>query len=408
MSRKILFPIIIIVVVIAIGLIVYFFFPENTQKKIGSLPVISYFFPESEEIRRQNGEIKSPPADEINENGEKETQPPKTDSLPVLIQLTNVEVVGATFNEKDNMVRFVEKQTGHLYEIDPLGKNLKRISNTTIPNIFEISWSPNGKNAVLRYFKNEKINNFFASFTGSTTNGLFFSEKIKSILTSQNKKIYYLQENNSLGFVTESDFGLKNKRQIFISPFTDFVLIPEDKNHVGLLTKPSFFSKGFLYSLNTATKNYTKILGGIFGLNALWSKDGEKIFYTESLISKKGVKNKILDVISKKELNLNIKTFPEKCVWSKLNKNILYCASPINPPKGEYPDDWYQGIVQFNDNLWKINYKTGEMFVLFEFDQLSKKEGGIDVVNPFLSKDEEFLFFINKKDGSLWSLNLIN
>lgn len=403
MSRKTLLLIIIFLALAIVGFVIYIFVKEEVN--ISSIPAVSRFFPEAEPEQPKdesgiNGENSSNTASTIigiAENGEKNQK-------PALIQLTNKVIGGAAFIKENETVRFIEKSTGHLYEISPQGDNLIRLSNTTIPNVFEVFWSTDGKNAVLRYSKDNKINNFLANFTGSTTDGMFLPENIISVLLPENnEKIYYAQKNNSTGSVVESDFKLKNKRQILSSSFTDFILIPEGKSYIGLLTKPSFFSNGYLYSLNTATKNYTKALENIPGLNALWSKDGEKIFYSESS-SENIIQNKILDTTNKKELNLGVKTFPEKCVWSNLDKNTLYCSFPTNLTRGEYPDDWYKGLIQFNDELWKINYKTGETSVLSGPEQIRQKN--LDIINLFLSEKEEFLFFTNKKDGSLWSLKL--
>jgi hypothetical protein len=46
-----------------------------------------------------------------------------------------------------------------------------------------------------------------------------------------------------------------------------------------------------------------------------------------------------------------------------------------------------------------INFSTGESKVL-------AGDTGSDVISPFLSKGEDYLFFINKKDNTLWSLKL--
>jgi len=101
---------------------------------------------------------------------------------------------------------------------------------------------------------------------------------------------------------------------------------------------------------------------------------------------------------------LSLTTFPEKCAWSEISPDVLFCAVPKNSVQGEYPDLWYQGVASFADAIWKINTKTGETTMLSNLDE--EKNGKIDVINPFLDKNEQFIFFTNKNDSKLWSLKL--
>ena len=72
---------------------------------------------------------------------------------------------------------------------------------------------------------------------------------------------------------------------------------------------------------------------------------------------------------------------------------------PDNFPQGDYPDDWYQGLISFKDSIWQKNFSTGETNILIN-------ETNADVINPFLTKDENYLIFTNKTDNTLWSLKL--
>jgi len=94
---------------------------------------------------------------------------------------------------------------------------------------------------------------------------------------------------------------------------------------------------------------------------------------------------------------------PEKCVWLSNLKNVI-CGIPIDAPTAEYPDEWYQGIVSFSDNIYKMNLNNKTKDLLVSPKDFSGKS--IDVIKPALGPNEKYLFFINKKDLSLWSLDL--
>ena len=71
-------------------------------------------------------------------------------------------------------------------------------------------------------------------------------------------------------------------------------------------------------------------------------------------------------------------------------------------PEALYPDDWYKGLVSFSDVLVKINAEnlSASSFVL------DPAGAGPDAVNLFLSEDEKTLFFMNRRDNSLWRVDL--
>lgn len=323
-----------------------------------------------------------------------------------LIQITRNAVSGAGFGT--STVRYVDKQIGHIYESDVDGKNSKRISNTTFLKTFESEWSYNADKLVLKYFSDEDYESYlpvkmFSTFLGSgdeqsPLKGVFLPLAAKEVVVSPfEDKIFYLasEEGQTLGIV--ADFENKNQKNIFSMPFGEFNASWPSKKLITLLTKPSFGSEGFFYSLEPVSGKFEKIIGDIKGLTALLSSNGEMAIYSQS--ADKTIDTKIFDVKNKTSQDFNLTTFPQKCVWGKIYEDVLYCGTPIDLARADYPDEWYQGVVSFNDSIWMINFSTGESKIL-------AGDTGSDVISPFLSKDEDYLFFINKKDGTLWSLRL--
>ena len=98
------------------------------------------------------------------------------------------------------------------------------------------------------------------------------------------------------------------------------------------------------------------------------------------------------------------KTLVDKCVWSNMHTNEVYCAVPVEFPQALYPDDWYRGKVSFVDQIWHLDTDTGEVHLLANLLSLSNKL--IDATDLSLDPKENFLYFINKNDLSLWSLDL--
>lgn len=323
-----------------------------------------------------------------------------------LIQLTSNAISGAGMASAT--VRYIEKSTGHIYEINPDGQNRRRLSNTTILKTYESFWSPTANKVIIRYFEESSAvqNSFLSpktfsltiSTTGTTTQGVFLPQSIGATTVSLNEdKIFYLVPSGEMTQGITASFENKNQKNIFSSSFGEFNVGWPKNDTITLLTKPSAFSKGFFYSLNPQTGKFGKIIGEIKGLTALLSPDGTRVIYSES--SGKSLETKIFNLKQQTSSDFDLKTLPEKCAWSKINKDIIYCAVPNEFLSGDYPDDWYQGIISFSDSVWQKDFSTGQTKILIN-------EINTDAINPFLSKDEKYLIFTNKENNTLWSLKL--
>mgnify|MGYP001564825170 CR=1 FL=1 len=164
-----------------------------------------------------------------------------------------------------------------------------------------------------------------------------------------------------------------------------------------LAPRPSAYLNGYLYRLNTASGALEKITGPRAGL--LFSANGNTILISESNPRKKTIDNLVLDAKSGKTSLSPMRVIPEKCAWSKKEKETAFCAFSNPFPPAVIPDDWYQGKILFADTVAKINFGTAadKEFPLGEF---------ADVYKPFLSPEEDRFFFINRVDWALWAREL--
>ena len=92
----------------------------------------------------------------------------------------------------------------------------------------------------------------------------------------------------------------------------------------------------------------------------------------------------------------------DKCVWSKDDRTV-FCAVPQQISENAvWPDDYYKGLTIVNDDFYKINLETGEKTKI-----AGSQEGyGYDAQELFLSPKEDYLFFVNRRDGLLYILKL--
>ena len=351
----------------------------------------------------QNNLIKNS-ADEINKKSEAK-----------LKQIYPKPIAGSTFNsDKNTILRFIDREKGNLYEYNILKQeDPERITNTTIAKVQDVSWPENGNNLILRFLDNDNnVNNYSGEIKISTstdgtigeikTGSILTMNSIQSVINPSGDKIFELinkvNKNGSYGLISSTKG--ENKKQIFDSPLSLFNINWVNDNIITFTTKPSYEDKGILYFFNIKNNSFDKIFGDIIGLITNTNKTADLVAYSGN--DDKNFSLNIYNTTKNESTKLNISTLADKCVWSKNNTKILYCAVPKNIPNGNYPDDWYQGTVSFNDDFWMINTEEGTTKLLYE----NKDDSNMDAFDLKLSGDDKYLSFTNKNDLSLWLLDL--
>ncbi len=335
-----------------------------------------------------------------------------------------VQANTSTSSTKKLFTRYMERESGHIYDL-ALNENIpKKVTNTTITKVYETYFNNTGKSLLIRGLDDAGgVQNILATMeepvvattsdvatevaVGKLTQSLL-PYAIREVAVSPNKaKIFYLTEAGGDYIGTTEDFGAKvgaNKKQVFSSALGEWQIQWPEANTLFFNTKPAASVGGFLYSESLTNLGLNKVLGDINGLTSSASPDAKKLIYSESVEG--GIKTYIYDLVKKESNILSLVTLPEKCIWGGVEKDIIYCAVPTSIPTGEYPDIWYQGSVSFNDELWMIDTRTGNTQLLIDKATLEKTTKGVDATNLVLSPNEDYLLFTNKKDSSIWQVRL--
>lgn len=404
-----------IIIVIALGVFGYMYFtqPNPDAGVSGVVSTVRDFFP----FGQGSSVI------ETNTQPTNETTTPTTSTEPgvpsTLRQIFSSPVAGAqAFTVgSSTVVRFIEKSTGNVFEAKTELDTTERISNTTIPKIAEASFIQKGS-VLMRYLRDDTdmIETILGSLSTSTnatstdTSNLaelqstYLTPNIKEVALSAKKdKMFYMIQSDSGTIGTISNVDGTKGVSIFSSPVREWNASWPKADTLALTTKASAKIPGYMYFVNTTTGKTQRVLGGILGLTTLTNPTASTTIYNQndadgntylSMFNiKTGAPNQITST-----------TFTEKCVWSKKNAGLLYCAVPTSIAKGDYPDKWYKGLVSFSDSLWKIDTTTGKTDLLVNIKEVSGKD--LDIINPSLDDNEDFFIFSNKTDLSLWSFKI--
>ncbi len=323
-----------------------------------------------------------------------------TETAPFFLKTTKVgDSPEKSQFETAPSIRYVERMNGHIYKMFLDTKNKDKISNSTIPSIYEALFNRGGETVIYRYLSSDNLISSFMATLGAPK-GEFLPQNISNISVSPDKtKYFYLTENSSGVTGTVGIFGETKRDIVFTSPFTEWLSEWDSVGKIYLTTKPSYSVEGSMFSLNQINKTTTKILGGIDGLTTMINPNGSMVLYNTSTPT--GPRLGVYNISTNTTKDLDTYGLPEKCVWSS-DRISIYCAIPSVVTGNQYPDIWYQGIISFDDYFVKINTGTGNKTTLAN----STTETPVDGTYLFLDKTENTLFFTNKKDSTLWSLDL--
>lgn len=424
MSRRTIIIIAAGITILLLGGAAYWYFfkkaPSSTQGSVSVFPKGSSGFG-----RGVIGTGATPPPAAIS------FVPGSNQPLPRFFQLHKAPVAGVGFFETGKKTdlsisaRYVERGLGNIFESQLATFVESRISNETRPKIAEALWGSGGKSVVVR-FLDEKTDGFIktrilnlgatqqvmstATSTGSSQNTFVKTEEISlpdyisfmATAGDNSDRLFYLQDNSVSVSGVLVNFKNIGTTKIFNSSFTEWLPQFPNQNLVTLTTKPSENIPGHMFFVNPKTKSVTKILGNINGLTTLTNPDGKLVLYSETKDGAPSIS--VYNVLKKETYQLSIHTLPEKCVWSSKKTTIAYCAVPQSLPTGAYPDQWYQGVLSFSDDLWMIDTATQNVSRIMSPGDFGI--AGVDMTNLAISSNDAYLVFIDKVSSTPWVYRL--
>jgi hypothetical protein len=419
MSRRLFIIVTVVLTLFLLSLLGYYFLTRNSGSGEDSGGSGFNFFPfgnkGGDTDGSGEGSITGENGSSLGENGEGgETggQIPQAENFTKRLRKISAEPVsgmGLSETRVGTLIRYIEKATGHIYEVETFSPKVSRISNTTIPLSYEAYWSGNPDYLVARYLgdDNETIETYSLKIGGvstttiNTTTGIVLPENITDVSLFGNSIFYIVEDQNSVsGYVSSLDG--KNRKEIWRSEMKEFNSQYVNDKTVALTTKPHTGVPGYTYLVDTGNGSVRKVLSGIPGLSALANGNATEILFTQfdSI-----VETFVVNASSQVRSQAGHTVFPDKCVWSKKTVKKLFCAVSKEYSYPENLINWYKGVIQFNDEIYSLNTDGGFSSLVIDLETESDEK--IDVMRPMLSENEQYLVFINKIDNSLWSLDLL-
>jgi hypothetical protein len=350
--------------------------------------------------------------------------------IPTLRLLSNTPVggYGASTVGTTTRVRWVDRGRGNIYEVVENIPTTATLSNTIVPRVNESAWNSNlsafigslvqdGASRPVTVLSSllprpaaststRAISSSSDPYTPFQLKGSNLPDNVVTYAVSPKKdKVFLFINENGVGTGYIANFNGSSMKRLFTTPLTQVIADWPETNTITLLTQASASDNGFFYFVSTQTGAMRKVLGPIPGLLARASHDAKYVIYSGFDLNQ-NVSTAILTVAKNVSTDALIQTLANKCAWGNFYKNLVYCGVPRTIPEGTYPDDWLMGLTSFSDKIWQFNAETGEAHLVSTI--VDQSDRIIDAFNLGLDEKDNYLFFMNKNDLSLWSLDLVS
>ena len=390
-NRKTLLIILIIFLVLVVMFLIIFNF--LTKKEISSQPDSSETtsMPTSQPASRPIG------------SSSQTDQPPSSLISSQIKAISQEAVLDPVVDGRK--IKYYSANNGTVSQVNFDGTDLTRISTNILTGLLKVLWGP-ARDQVIAIFEDQgQARKYLYNY--QTQKSTLLNKNIRYIAWSpdQNKIAYqYYDLSSEANNISVAAPDGSNWENVLTTRMKNLIVEWPNPEQVSIRTRPSGLAQSVVYTINLPDGDFEKIIKETYGLTLLWSPLGDKILFSETNSQGKNLKLKIADLGDGTIKELNLITLPEKCVWSQDNRT-LFCAIPQEIPSlMVLPDDYYKGQFNFNDQFWRINLDTGEITQLFS--SLGQGKPNYDAYRLLLSPQEDYLVFVNKKDGFLYSLAL--
>lgn len=320
-----------------------------------------------------------------------------------IVQVLQSDIVDATasgteaaLNQKTtereaDMIYFVDKSTGNIYKREIDGTQNTQPTKVSKSNIIGINYATfDGQGNHLAIVKNGQL---FIDSVSAVPEGSFDTEDVVDENVSRvysnnfdNNFIYTKKENNNNTSLFRYSNG--NVAKLGTLPWTGFNIIWGSKDSIFIVMNPADNDSQKILKFNL---NNAKISNFFTGMSDTIFRGDNIITSTNGTLRYKNTSG--LDV------DINVNTFANKCSFA--NDKVVICGVPDSMIDSSV-ENWYKGAIVYKDYVNLVDLSSGVYKEVV--NPMKSINENIDVYNSNIK--DNVMLFQNKKDDSLWSLDL--
>ncbi len=363
-----------------------------------------------------NGNVNGLPQVNVNAlplvNGLPEGQQPSSvaDGGPTYVDAVVTTASSDLTTSSDNTFRFYDRTSGQFYELNTDGSGKTLLTDAVYRDVRNITWSPDGTQAILVFPDGSKILYDFANKKQTTLpkelNDFSFSPRsdqiVSKFLNAANLDDQWLMVSRPDGSQAEAAEHLgenADKVTTAWSPNSQMIAMYE-KSVSGELSEIVF--------LGARGENFPSANIEGRGFTPEWSPDGRRLLYSAYSPNTNDnprlyLMNASAEAVGTNLIDLGLDTTADKCTFSGSGLTV-YCGVPyyLNPGSGPQPE-LSAGVP---DNIYRIDLLSGSAQLIarpIDRDLNQRFTAG----NLQLSADERTLFFIDQATGTIQKIQLL-
>src|SRR3990167_8783253 len=341
-----------------------------------------------------------------NADGE-ETPPP-----PRLSQVSKTPTAGLGFtgNSTSTALRFVERSTGYVLEVEPKTGVVARLTNTLIPRVYEAEVARDGR-VIERFLDGNS--GAVATILGSIPAASSTAGDMLRALTQQRlpdgiRSIAFSPDGKELLYIAPGETGGAagvrvnadgaKPQKIFSSSIPGWRVDWLRDGRIILVQNASDGVPGYAYELGKGG-SLSPLVPPAPGLTLLARPLSSALIFGASSGSSLTLSARLDKKSSVSELPL--RTIADKCVWSPSEQFVVFCAVPQRPTPANFLDLRHRGEAHTADAWWRVDMSAGSTKLLYAPGDIM-----LDVENPAIDDAGAYIAFMNAADKSLWLLRI--
>lgn len=323
--------------------------------------------------------------------------------------VTTEQASDMTVNLDNGNLQYYNRENGLFYKVSPDGSIKTPLTTDAYPDVSNVTWAPNGNQAILAFPDDSKVLYDFTTKRQTTLP----SELTDFSFSPQSDQIVakYLdsRDSDNQWLVVSKPDGTDSQTAEHLGANAGKVTVNWSPNNqiIAAYAKTTDTDQQEIIFLGANNENFASV--GVYGrgFTPNWSPDGQKLLYsTYSPLTNDNphvyLMNGSPELLGTGLQDVGLDTSADKCSFSS-SGSAIYCAVPYyyNPGSGPQPE-LSAGIP---DNIYRVDLRTGAVTLVARPVDANKSQR-YSIGNIQVATDESSLFFTDTLTGTIQNILL--